>query len=143
VPFSNFKFSFFHCEFLLQLSSCFSPKKNGWPGRLITAKGTAQGISLSGIVFPQPPSHNKWPNIRHKKTAYSTGRGFARLLELSSSVKKSIIMLGSSCQVMVVTSWPNKSVEQTRGTFASFKVKWWVIVQWLRVVFPCPPLCSR
>ena len=49
--------------------------------RFKTAKGTAQGISLSGIVFPQPPGHNKQPKFRHKKTANGTGCGFARLLE--------------------------------------------------------------
>jgi len=37
--------------------------------RVKTAKGTAQGISLSGIVFPQPPGHNEQPKFRHKKTA--------------------------------------------------------------------------
>jgi len=83
--------------------------------RVKTAKGTAQGISLSGIVFPRPPSHNTWLNFRHKKTAYSTGRGFARLLEFSLSVEKSIIMWGGSCQAIVPASWPNQWVELTRG----------------------------
>jgi len=143
VSFSNFKVSLMHGVSPFAIFTLLNEPFDRVARRVKTAKGTAQGISLSGIVFPQPPGHNTRPNFRHKKTAYSTGRGFARLLEFSLSVEKSIIMLGNSCQVMVVTSWPNKSVEQTRGTFASFKFQWWAIVQWLRVVFPCPPLCSR
>lgn len=142
MSFSNFKVSFLHVASPFAISKL--RKTHRWVARrLETAKGTAQGISLSGIVFPQPPDHNKQPKFRHKKTARSTGCGFARLLEFLSSVEKSIIMCGGSCQAVVPASWPNQCVEQTRGTFASFKVNWWANVQWLRVVFPCPPLCSR
>jgi len=111
--------------------------------RFKTAKGTAQGIPLSGIVFPQPPDHNKQPKFRHKKTANGTGRGFARLLRVLKLREKEHNHGGSSCQAVVPASWPNKCVEPTRGIFASFKVKWWAIVQWPRVVFPYPPLGSR
>ena len=89
--------------------------------RVKTAKGTAQGISLSGIVFPQPPSHNTWLNIGHKKTACSTGCGFARLLEFSLSVEKSIITNDGSCQAVLPASWPNQWVELTRGILALLK----------------------
>jgi hypothetical protein len=106
-------------SFLLQLSSCVLPTKSGWPGKLITAKGTAPGISLAGIIFPRPPDH-KWPYYRHKKTAIDTGSGFARLLELSSSVKKSIIRPGTLCQGIALNSRPNQQVNLIAYTCAAF-----------------------
>lgn len=88
----------------------FHPKKHRWPGRLITAKGTALGIPLTGIIFPRSPDHNKQPSFGRKKTALGTGSGFTRLLELSSSVKSSIIMFDASCQVAVVLSGLNNRI---------------------------------
>ena len=117
---ANNQFSFFQSSSPFAISKL--RKTHEWVARrLETAKGTAQGISLSGIVFSQPPSHNTWLNFRYKKTAHSTGCGFARLLEFLSSVEKSIIMLGGSCQAAAATSWPNQWVELTRGILALLK----------------------
>ena len=112
MSFSNYKVSLMHGVSPFAISKL--RKTHEWVARrLETAKGTAQGISLSGIVFPQPPGHNKRPSIRHKKTARSTGCGFARLLEFLSSVGKSIIMWGGSCQAVVPAPWPNHQIQPT------------------------------
>jgi hypothetical protein len=139
IGITDFKVVNFHGNVLLQLSCCVIPTKSGWSGRLITAKGTALGISLTGIVFPRPPGH-KWPNFKHKKTALGTGSGFARLLELSSSVKKSIIRLGVLCQGMVLNSCPNQQVNLTAYPFAWF---WFIGTNWHCAILNVVPSIRR
>jgi len=76
--FGNSQFSFFQGGSPFTILKLRNPCERV-ARRFKTAKGTAQGISLSGFVFPQPPDHNKWPKFRHKKTAHDIGCGFARL----------------------------------------------------------------
>jgi len=146
VSFSNYKVTFFHGSFLVQMVVNHHLKVRilGWwaiRGSYYRAQGTATRRcpiqpTIKGPATKKDAGYNVGVFLVAPCALRGTNPGliFYRRSYFSLS--------GKVCQY-IEAPWPNKSVEQTRRTFASFKFQRWAIVQWLRVVFPCPPLCSR